>query len=104
MRTFFRMGPAAGAVLVAALAIGGCASHGDAVSSRSARAEPPPTDCRAWVGVDRNHELPGYRLPQSDGRTVCVPFGVNAYRPPAGYAGSDYYVDEFTDEIGRAHV
>ena len=97
MRTFSRMGAAASAVLAAALAIGGCSSHGNAPSSRSTRAEPPPTDCRAWVGVDRNQELPGYRLPQPDGRTVCVPLGVNAYRPPAGYAGSDYYVDEFTD-------
>jgi pimeloyl-ACP methyl ester carboxylesterase len=82
----------------AALLIGGCSSHGDAVSvSASARPDPPATDCRAWVGADRNHELPGYRLPQSDGRTVCVPLGVNAYRPPAGYGGRDYYVEEFTD-------
>ena len=69
MRTFSRMGAAASAVLAAALAIGGCSSHGNAPSSRSTRAEPPPTDCRAWVGVDRNQELPGYRLPQPDGRT-----------------------------------
>ena len=93
---FFRTALAAGAVLTA-LAFGGCSSHRDAVSdSASARPNPPPTDCRAWVGADRNHELSGYRLPQPNGRTVCVPLGVNAYRPPAGYAGRDYYVDEFT--------
>ena len=97
MRALSRMTWAAGAVL-AALAIGGCSSHDNSVSIlSSAGAEPPPTDCRAWVGADRNHELPGYRLPQPDGRTVCVPLGVNAYRPPAGYAGGDYYVEEFTD-------
>lgn len=56
----------------------------------------PPTDCTATVGVDRNAELPGYRLPQSDGRTVCVPLLVTASKPPAGYVG-DWYVDEFTD-------
>ncbi|KQU87066.1 hypothetical protein ASC78_05870 [Variovorax sp. Root318D1] len=97
MRTFSRTGIAAAAVL-ASLAVGGCASHGDAVPvSVSARPEPPATDCRAWVGADRNHELPGYRLLQTNGRTVCVPLGVNAYRPPAGYAAGDYYVEEFTD-------
>jgi hypothetical protein len=95
MHAFSRTGLSAGAMLVA-LAIGGCSSHGNAVSS-SAKAEPPPTDCRAWVGTDRNQELPGYRLPQSNGETVCVPLGVNAFRPPAGYAGGDYHVDEFTD-------
>ena len=97
MSAFSRMTWAAGAVL-AALAIGGCSSHDNSVSIlSSAGAEPPPTDCRAWVGADRNHELPGYRLPQPNGRTVCVPLGVNAYRPPAAYAGGDYYVEEFTD-------
>ncbi|MDQ0572137.1 pimeloyl-ACP methyl ester carboxylesterase [Variovorax paradoxus] len=90
----FRTGLAAGAMLVV-LAMAGCTSQGSG-ASRHARAEPPPTDCRAWVGLDRNHELPGYRLPQADGQTVCVPLGVTAHRPPAGYAG-DYYVDEFTD-------
>lgn len=57
----------------------------------------PPTDCRAWVGPDRNTELPGYLLPQVSGRVQCVPLLVTASTPPAGYAG-DYYVDEFTDE------
>jgi pimeloyl-ACP methyl ester carboxylesterase len=56
----------------------------------------PPTDCKAWVGTDRNAELPGYLLPQASGRTQCVPLLVTANKPPAGYAG-DYYVAEFTD-------
>ena len=60
----------------------------------------PPTDCTAGVGTDRNTELPGYRLPQSDGRTVCVPLLVTAAKPPAGYAG-DYYLDEFTFRFNR---
>ena len=57
----------------------------------------PPTDCKAWVGVDRNAELPGYLLPQPDGRTACVPLLQTANKPPADYAGGDYYVDEFSD-------
>ena len=56
----------------------------------------PPTDCKAWVGTDRNAELPGYRLPQAGGNVQCVPLLQTANLPPAGYAG-DYYVDEFTD-------
>ena len=82
MRRFSGMARAAGAVL-AALAIGGCSSHDNTVSvATGTGAEPPLTDCRAWVGTDRSHELPGYRLPQPDGRAVCVPLGVNAFRPP----------------------
>lgn len=50
----------------------------------------------AWVGTDRNTELPGYRLPQSDGRLVCVPLLQTASKPPAGSDG-DYYVNAFTD-------
>ena len=50
----------------AAVLLAGCAS----VTAPSRVARPvPPTDCTAWVGTDRNAELPGYRLPQSDGRT-----------------------------------
>lgn len=56
----------------------------------------PATDCTAWVGTDRNTELPGYRLPQSDGRLVCVPLLLTAAKPPAGDAGN-YHVAEFTD-------
>ena len=56
----------------------------------------PPTDCKAWVGSDRNTELPGYLLLQPSGATVCVPLLLTASKPTAGYSG-DYYVDEFTD-------
>ena len=56
----------------------------------------PPTDCTAWVGTDRNAELPGYLLPQANGATQCVPLLQTANKPPPGYSG-DYYVDEFTD-------
>lgn len=56
----------------------------------------PPTDCHAWVGADRNAELPGYLLPQPSGAIQCVPLLLTANKPPAGYHG-DFYVDEFTD-------
>ncbi|MDC6176137.1 alpha/beta fold hydrolase [Ralstonia solanacearum] len=56
----------------------------------------PPTDCKAWVGTDRMTELPGYLLPQPNGKTQCVPLLVTANKQQAGYTG-DYYVDEFTD-------
>jgi hypothetical protein len=56
----------------------------------------PPTDCKAWVGTDRNVELPGYLLPQQGGTSQCVPLLLTAHKPPPGYTG-DYYVDEFTD-------
>jgi pimeloyl-ACP methyl ester carboxylesterase len=56
----------------------------------------PATDCTAWVGTDRSAELPGYLLPQANGKTQCVPLLVTANKPPAGYAG-DYYTAEFTD-------
>src|SRR5207244_7450570 len=50
------------------------------------------TECKAWVGTDRDAELPGYLV-----RSTCVPLLVTANRPPPDYAGNDYYVDEFTD-------
>ena len=56
----------------------------------------PPTDCTAWVGSDRNGELPGYTLKQPSGTTQCVPLLVTANKAPPGYSG-DFYVDEFTD-------
>jgi pimeloyl-ACP methyl ester carboxylesterase len=56
----------------------------------------PPTDCKTWVGTDRNTELPGYLLLQPNGTTQCVPLLLTASKPPAGYRG-DFYVDEFTD-------
>src|SRR5262245_29593690 len=62
----------------------------------------PPTDCRAWVGTDRNSELPGYMIPQVNGTSRCVPLLVTAAKPPAGYAG-DFYVQEFTDAKLKQH-
>ena len=56
----------------------------------------PPTDCKAWVGTNRNTELPGYLLLQADGTTQCVPLLITESRPPVGFSG-DYYVAEFTD-------
>src|SRR4030095_8961526 len=56
----------------------------------------PPIECTAWVGTDRNTELPGYLLRQPNGSTQCVPLLLTASKPPAGYRG-DFYVDEFTD-------
>ena len=56
----------------------------------------PPADCQAWVGADRNAELPGYLLPQPNGAPQCVPLLLSANKPPVGYRG-DFYVDEFTD-------
>ena len=56
----------------------------------------PPTDCRSWVGTDRNAELPGYLIQQSNGTIRCVPLLVTAAKPPPGYSG-DFYVQEFTD-------
>lgn len=56
----------------------------------------PPTDCKAWVGSDRNTELPGYLLPAPGSTTQCVPLLLTASKSPPGYSG-DFYVDEFTD-------
>lgn len=78
-----------GVLLVAALA--GCA----ALAPPQPRVV-APTDCSAWVGFDRDAELPGYLIAQRGRDPVCVPLLVTAHRPPPGYAG-DYYVDEFTD-------
>lgn len=77
-------------VLIAA----GCTTSGG--GPRTARAAPPATDCRAWVGTDRNQEMAGYLLPQASGGTVCVPLGISANVPSAGYQG-DFHVDEFSD-------
>ncbi|KWT73888.1 hypothetical protein APY03_5739 [Variovorax sp. WDL1] len=49
------------------------------------------------MGADRNAVLPGYRLPTAQGGTVCVPLLLTANRPPPGYQGRDFHVDEFTD-------
>ena len=85
--------------VVGALALTACSSLPSSSSSPATPAvtrATPPTDCKAWVGTDRNTELPGYLLPQPDGKTACVPLLVTANQPTAGYVG-DYYVAEFTD-------
>lgn len=66
---------------------------------------PPPTDCTAWVGTDRNAMLPGYLLhqgPKGTGATVCVPLLLTANPTPASYAGGDYHISEFTDDKLKA--
>lgn len=83
-----------------AILLGACADM-TRVEMVGARTAAPPTDCKAWVGSDRNTELPGYLLPQPGGATVCVPFLQTANRPPGGYQGN-YYIDEFTDEKLKA--
>ncbi|MDR6539386.1 hypothetical protein [Variovorax soli] len=80
---------------LALLVVAGCALPGS--DGASSRAAPPPTDCSAFVGADRNAVLPGYLLPGAAGQAVCVPLLLSAYRPPADYGGRDFYVDEFTD-------
>ena len=101
-----RRGASAALAALAAILLGGCTPMPPApratTSSALARPLPPPTDCRAWVGTDRDQELPGYLLPQTGGATVCVPLGVTANPVPAGYPGSDFYVAEFTDEKLKA--
>lgn len=76
------------------LMLAACGTQPDG-PSRVTRVD-PPTECKAWVGADRNTELPGYLLPQPSGKSVCVPLLLTAHKPPLGYKG-DYYVDEFTD-------
>ncbi len=56
----------------------------------------PATDCKAWVGTDRNKELPGYIIPKPSGGTVCVPLLLSAFAAPEGYKG-DFHIEEFTD-------
>jgi len=57
----------------------------------------PAPDCEARVGYDRDRVLPGYLIAKSGAAAVCVPFTTTAEHPPAGYAGKDFYVDEFSD-------
>ena len=89
-------GAGAAVMALAIAAIAACSSVSND-PQRVTRAAPPPTDCKAWVGTDRDAEIPGYQLPQASGGTVCVPFLQTANKPPANYAGNDFYVDEFTD-------
>lgn len=87
---------------VAVLALTACSTAPNLPSGRSAHAVPPPTDCKAWVGADRNAEMPGYLVNQPSGAIVCVPLFLTAHKPPTNYAGNDYYVAEFTDEKLKA--
>ncbi|SEL56196.1 hypothetical protein SAMN05518845_108267 [Variovorax sp. YR750] len=90
----------AAAILV--LQLGACSSGPTEAQREAAASTPPPTDCTAWVGTDRNAMMGGYLLPRdpknSKGAKVCVPVLLTANRPPAGYAGGNYYISEFTDE------
>jgi hypothetical protein len=79
---------------IAALALVSC---GALPKSTGLIREVPPTDCKAWVGTDRDSELPGYLLPQTSGGTVCVPLLLTANIPPPNYHGKDFYIEEFTD-------
>jgi hypothetical protein len=78
------------------MALAACSTFPSPPPSQPVARVTPPTDCKAWVGTDRNTELPGYLLPQANGTTQCVPLLLTANKPPAGYGG-DFYVDEFTD-------
>ena len=84
------------ATALAALALASCALSGGN-PNRVARAAPPPPDCKAWVGTDRDAAIPGYKLPKASGGTVCVPFLQTANSAPARYPGTDFHVEEFTD-------
>ena len=57
----------------------------------------PSPDCEARVGYDRDRMLPGYLLAKGGAPAVCVPFTTTLEHPPTGYAGADFYVDEFSD-------
>jgi hypothetical protein len=91
------------------LAAGVAAAIGAAVAAQAA-AEPrgpvaervPPTDCSAPVGYGANATLPGYRVPDEQLGTVCVPF-TQVPLAPAGYEG-DYHVTEFSDAAARERL
>jgi hypothetical protein len=87
--------------LGALLALSACTGTTDA-KRQADNSTPPPTDCTAWVGTDRNAMLPGYLLPQTRGGTACVPLLLTANQPPASYAGGDYHISEFTDDRLKA--
>jgi hypothetical protein len=56
----------------------------------------PPFECKAYVGYDRDMELPGYILPTKAGPRTCIPFTSVLFERPKDYQG-DFYVAEFTD-------
>lgn len=87
----------AAAAIAACIALAACTTAPtSSTSSPPVARAVPPTDCKAWVGTDRNAELPGYTLRQADGTSRCVPLLLTAAHAPAGYAG-DFHVQEFTD-------
>ena len=97
----------ASALAVAALALQLAACGGPSEAQRQAAVTTaPPTDCTAWVGTDRNAMMGGYLLPKNPkdakGPKVCVPVLMTANHPPAGYAGGNYYIGEFTDDKLKA--
>ncbi|KJC60430.1 hypothetical protein UP10_12420 [Bradyrhizobium sp. LTSPM299] len=81
---------------ISALLLSTLAGPACAQSSSPVPAGEPMPDCHANVGYDRNQELPGYRVPDSKGGTVCVPFLPSLYRAPDGF-DAGFHVDEFTD-------
>ncbi|MGJ7572295.1 alpha/beta hydrolase family protein [Variovorax sp. RB2P76] len=97
--------------LAALLLLGACTSATTEAQRQASASKPPPTDCTAWVGTDRNAMMGGYLLPQGkgsggsgngNGTKVCVPVLMTANPTPADYAGGDYHVSEFTDEKLKA--
>lgn len=99
-----RCAAASGLAAALLLLLGACTGTSEAQRQATASA-PPPTDCTAWVGTDRNAMMGGYLLPQGPrgaGMTECVPVLMTANRPPADYAGGDYYISEFTDDKLKA--
>jgi hypothetical protein len=62
----------------------------------------PATDCTTAVGYNVNRVLPGYRLPDAQFGTTCVPF-TQVPLAPEDYQG-DYRVREFSDQAARARL
>lgn len=80
----------------AGLAIAQESSPAPPATAGSARV--PAPECSARVGYDRDMALPGYLIAKGKGPAACVPFTTTSFKPPAGYAGKDFYVEEFSDE------
>lgn len=88
----------------AVMALAGCTATSEA-QRQATNSKPPPTDCTAWVGTDRNAMMGGYLLPQGpkgSGAKVCVPVMMTANPTPSDYAGGDYHISEFTDDKLKA--
>ncbi len=81
--------------------LGACTTATTEAERQAAASKPPPTDCTAWVGTDRNAMMGGYLLgqgPKGTGAKECVPVLMTANPTPPGYSGGDYHVSEFTDD------